>query len=115
VIRNWIANARIISAVSRQNDILPLFFWQPMPLYRNNLRAYLFLPFLDERFLRTLRGYPLFREMIDAKSVDVPENFYWLADIQEERTDHLYLDTVHYTPRFSRDIASLIAEAIQRK
>jgi hypothetical protein len=39
-------------------------------------------------------------------------NFFWLAEIQEDAHEPLYVDQVHYSPRFSRTIAERIADVL---
>jgi hypothetical protein len=39
-------------------------------------------------------------------------DFVWLADMQETRKEPLYLDAVHYTADFARDIAEEIADSV---
>lgn len=34
--------------------------------------------------------------------------FLWLADIQEDKKENLYMDRIHYTADFSREIAGRI-------
>jgi hypothetical protein len=40
-------------------------------------------------------------------------NFLWCADIQESRSEPLYVDQVHYTGAFSKAVAGCIAELIR--
>ncbi len=37
----------------------------------------------------------------------------WLADMQENARENLYVDSVHYTAAFSKEIAGRICEFIQ--
>jgi len=41
--------------------------------------------------------------------VSFGKDFLWLGDMQEDRKEPLYLDTVHYTADFSAEIAGRIA------
>jgi hypothetical protein len=42
----------------------------------------------------------------------LPPDVLWLDAIQEERRESLYVDAVHYTAEFSREIAGRIADYI---
>jgi len=47
---------------------------------------------------------------------DYGNNFLWLGDIQEQATEALYVDEVHYTNRFSKEIAMHIGRfLLERK
>jgi hypothetical protein len=40
-------------------------------------------------------------------------DFLWLADMQLDRQENFYVDSVHYNPAFNREIATHIYEALQ--
>jgi hypothetical protein len=46
------------------------------------------------------------------KTVNFGKDFLWLGDMQEDRKEPLYLDTVHYTADFSAEIAGKIASFV---
>jgi len=35
-------------------------------------------------------------------------NFLWLADIQEQFRESLYIDLIHYSPKFLKELATRI-------
>jgi hypothetical protein len=41
------------------------------------------------------------------------DDVLWLGDLQRDRHENLYVDSVHYTPAFSQAIAREIAEALR--
>lgn len=108
VIDNYIANVNIINVISKKFKIKTFFFWQPIPIYKNSEDSNLFIKYLDKKHLNSKDGYTLFQDLIIKKKVILPLNFFWLADIQENREGIIYLDTVHYTAFFSRVISEII-------
>jgi hypothetical protein len=107
VVRRWRANRRLIEGVSREFGVASLFVWQPVPVYRYDLRyhaTYTGDPAYFSHHERSRHGYPVMARLGD--SLAVGGNFLWLADIQQGRRESLYVDGVHYTSAFSREIAS---------
>jgi hypothetical protein len=43
------------------------------------------------------------------------DNFLWLADIQMNSNSALYVDSVHYTGDFSKEIAWMIARSMIKR
>ena len=46
------------------------------------------------------------------RHTDLGDDFLWLADMQEGRTEPLYMDAVHYTAQFCEAIAVHISDFI---
>jgi hypothetical protein len=110
VAERWLANRRMTEAVARRFAVPVLFVWQPMPLYKYDVRFHLpggELP----RLAPIARTYETLRRELDASPGDA-RGVLWLADVQEGRRENLYVDEVHYTARFSRELASAVAKRL---
>jgi len=102
VLDRYLANVRLIKATCAEFGVRPLFVWQPVPCYRYPGDAQ--DHGAHEALIECVRsGY----EMMRTRRTD---DILWLADMQEGRTENLYLDPDHYTAAFSGDIASAIAQ-----
>ena len=112
----WVRSKKMIEAVARELGVAALFVWQPVPSFAYGLEHHLFAGESAEALARhrALRyGYGL---MDDSRSVDPglerSGNFLWLADIQRDRKEPLYVDAAHYTAAFSEEIARRIASFV---
>lgn len=115
VIDRYLENQRQIRGVSRMYGITPIFVWQPVPGYKYDLRYHIALnpQYGLGGHERSAYGYPVMAER--RKASDLGGDFLWLADIQEDRREPLYMDAVHYTAKFSREIAGYIADFVVRR
>jgi hypothetical protein len=114
VVSRWLANRNIIEAISSQHDLAPLFVWQPIPTYKYDLqydllahdnRTYL------SKYTSAKDGY-IAVDDLRSKGV-LASDVLWLADMQSDKKENLYIDRVHYTAAFSREIAQQITEYIR--
>lgn len=108
-LERYIANKRQIEVLSDLYDIELLFVWQPVPGYKYDLKNHIAL---SQHYglgghERSGTGYTMLAEHL--KREPFGSNFLWLADIQENQTEPLYLDNVHYTANFGRTIADHIS------
>jgi len=103
-ISRWRLNKRFIDAVSRDLGVVPVFVWQPVPSFEYGFHFLKGKPAADlvsggsADFVRT--GYEAFSTARGA----MPD-VIWLAELQKDRSENLYVDQVHYSGEFSRDIA----------
>jgi hypothetical protein len=109
----YLANKRQITAICRDYGVVAVFVWQPTPAYRYDLSHHIAL---NRHYglgghERSGAGYALMRQTHGAE-LDADTHFVWLADIQENERQALYLDNMHYTSAFSRIIAQHIADAL---
>ncbi len=113
VIMRYIQNKKMIESISRENKISSIFVIQPIPVYKQNLR----LPKIDEDSFRNINtakyGYERLSQI--KKNVVFGDNFVWLADIQEQYDGEIYVDKVHYSAEFSKEIAKQIANFLRMK
>jgi hypothetical protein len=108
VIDRWLANKRMIDLIATGFGVRTIFVWQPVPVYKYDLRYHYYLH-SDKDFgvyVRSKYGYALMEEMREQGKLDA--NVLWLADLQHDKTENLYVDAVHYNATFSREIASQI-------
>ncbi len=105
-IDRWLANKRMIELIAQGFGVRTIFVWQPVPTYEYDLR-YHFLFRSDKEFDtfgRSGYGYPLM-ENLRAQGKLGP-NVLWLADMQQEKRENLYVDQIHYNAVFSKEIAA---------
>ncbi len=110
VLNRYSHNKRLIEAAARAYQVRTAFVWQPVPSYHYHLRRYLSDPQKDWLQSLTKAGYTMMSGIVKDNPKDYSQNFLWLADIQEESTESLYVDSFHYTDRFSNDIAVHIGQ-----
>lgn len=112
VINRYVENKRISETVATAYGARTLFIWQPVAVYKYDRRYNLFGA--DAYPLRACveGAYPLMAKFAGRHSLG--DNFLWGADIQENVTEPLYLDSLHYSGRmaelFARSIASAMSD-----
>jgi hypothetical protein len=111
IIAQWIRNKQYIEAMAARYGTEPVFVWQPVPTYKYDLK-YHFLYAEEtrapgERFPYDDIGFA-YALMNGHRNRITGTRFLWLADIQEQKQENLYIDRVHYTAAFSREIARRI-------
>jgi hypothetical protein len=113
VVERWLANKRMIESVAAAYGVRAIFVWQPMPLYKYDLRYHFFLHNNKAfgGFVRAGYGYR-FMANLEAQG-KLGSDVLWLADMQENKHENLYVDSVHYTAAFSKEIAGKICANIQ--
>jgi hypothetical protein len=101
--------------VAKVYGIESVFVWQPVPGYNYDLQYHVALnPVYGlGGHERSGQGYALMAQHRDSPGLG--EDFLWLGDMQATRKEPLYLDTVHYTADFSREIAKEIAGHVLRR
>lgn len=118
-VARWLRNRRLIEGVCAGFGVKPLFVWQPAPDWRYDLRYH---PLWWERGEKPPAG-PVFGDSVHYAAMEAsigrsPEglgrNFLWLGDLQEDERRPLYVDRLHYTAAFAREIAERIAGRIQQ-
>lgn len=102
----YLANKKMIEAISAIYGVRAVFAWHPIPLYKYDLRYHLFA---KEGFRDTAWSTSAYEHMsVLLKDRPPRDNFLWCADIQEGLREPLYVDRYHYTSR----LASLVADCI---
>lgn len=112
-VERWHANRRLTTAAARELGVKALFVWQPIPAWEYDLGNHLFTD--DSGRLHPgqellAAGY----ELMAGRLGEVGDaELLWLADLQRDRSEPLYVDRFHYTESFSTEIAHAIAAAVR--
>jgi lysophospholipase L1-like esterase len=109
VINRYLVNKKLIEAISSSFGVKPVFVWQPAPTYKYDLRYHLFLGDGFGTHTYSQYGYERMNKFIRNEQV---HNFLWCADIQEGLKEPLYVDNMHYSPKFSQVLAATIADRL---
>lgn len=108
VINRYLANKAIAQGIAAEFGIEAIFVWQPVPLYKYDLRLH---PFPIADFHRRHRyGYPVMAEYVRTGAV---KSLVWCADLGEDAVSTIYSDQVHYLAPFNLKIAACIADGIK--
>jgi hypothetical protein len=108
----YLANKYLIEQFCRHYNITPVFVWQPVPGYKYELSRHLFTDV--ELVDRQAAYYAEVRSKLDERAPEA--DFVWCADLQQGRTEPLYVDNVHYTAAFSKVFAeSIVRACLDRK
>lgn len=111
VVQRYIANQKLIDVIAKGYGIRTLFVWQPVPVFEYDQTYNIFGTFNYSKGLPYLKtGYEIMSKKYEAGAF--PPNFLWLADIQRDLKEPLYVDAVHYSAKMSELIASRIADRI---
>jgi len=107
-VHRWLANKRMIEMIANGFGVRTIFVWQPVPTYKYDLRYHFFLHTRTEfaAYGRSGYGYP-FMENLRAQG-KLGSNVLWLADMQQNKHENLYVDSIHYNAAFSKEIAAQI-------
>src|SRR3989338_3954277 len=112
----YFINKKIIESASGGFGIKTYFVIQPIPLYKYNLSNHIIYnkyPHLLNISVNGKLGYGILREQYDKLDFNGRKNIIWLADMQENKSESLYVDSDHYPPAFSDEIAGEIAKNIK--
>lgn len=112
VIDRYLGNKRQIEGIAAAYGFKTLFVWQPVPGYKYDLKYHISLnPVYGlGGHERSSQGYPLMAARL--KSANLGKDFLWLADMQENLREPLYMDAVHYTAAFSKTLGNAIADHV---
>jgi len=110
VVERWIKQVREINNLSQANGFKALFVRQPVPGYAYDLERHLFADSLEALTLhaRVRYGYPIWSKMVSEPDF----SYLDLAYMSQDRQEALYVDLVHYSASFMRDIAQEIAHKV---
>lgn len=108
VIQRYAKNKKQIEAIAKEFNVKPIFIWQPVPTYKYDLKYHIFSGRGFGQFMYSKYGYEEMEKYV--KAHDMGNNFFWLADMQENLKKPLYIDIDHYSPEMSKEIAMKIHE-----
>lgn len=101
--QRYLRNRTLLDALCRAYGVQVVFVWQPVPTYKYDLKYHPFQAGLREHQF-TAVGY---QTMARLRQLQAPHpNELWLADLQENATEPLYIDAVHYSPKMCEKIAA---------
>ena len=104
VAARYLSNARLSAVVGGSLGVRTLFVWQPCPFYRRDPARH---PF---PFTAPDQGVQAVYERLSRPNAELPINFLWLADGQDQLAEPLYVDGIHYSPAFNTLLAGRIAD-----
>ncbi len=109
-VARWRNDKRILESVAAGLGFRVLLAWQPIPQYHYDLRYHALCRGHVEGCLeeptRYRYGYDKMKALYEQGALG--KDFLWLADMQLNRQENFYVDSVHYTPEFNREIATHI-------
>ena len=108
VINTYLANKKLIEAVSAAHKVEAVFVWQPVPTYNFEDSRHPFAGGGYGTHTYSRYGYERMRTLVDADSVG--GSFLWLADIHPDLKGHAYVDKFHYSGTFSKLLAKTMAD-----
>jgi hypothetical protein len=101
----WLANKKMIEAIGTGFGVQTVFVWQPVPAYKYDTHYDLFYRSYPV-YVRCRYGYALMNNLRAEGKLGA--DVLWLADMQQDKQENLYVDTAHYTAAFSREISAQI-------
>jgi len=114
VIKRYKTNKKLVESICGEFAIKPLFVWQPTAVYQYDQDYNIFGKFDYDGFLPYVRvGYEAVAQHY--KAGEFGDKFLWLADMQENLKEPLYVDAVHYSAKMSKLIADQISIALSEK
>ena len=108
VVQRYLDNRRLIEASAGAYGVKTVFAWQPIPTYKYDLSHHHFAEGGFNINRHAAGGYAHFAGLL--KKRPLGKNFLWCADMQENLSEPLYVDRVHYSAWMNRLIAHRIAE-----
>src|SRR5262249_28258331 len=103
VIERYLTNKAMAQGIAAEFGIEAIFVWQPVPLYRYDLRLHPFPILAQHR--RHRYGYPMMAEYVRRHEM---KNLVWCADLGGGASAMVYSDQVHSLAPFNRKIAECI-------
>jgi hypothetical protein len=109
-VTRYFHNKRLIEAVADAYGVTPVFVWQPAPDYKYDQAYHPFKGDGSGPQAGVADGYAQMALRID--QLQRRDSFLWLADIQQERKQPLYVDQVHYTGAFAKVVAEAVGDFV---
>ncbi|MDH3392479.1 MAG: SGNH/GDSL hydrolase family protein, partial [Desulfobulbaceae bacterium] len=104
ILNRYMANVRLVRAIADNYGIKSDFIWQPVPEYKMNLASHPLYRHEDIQTEANLkRGYELAKELFAKEQLGI----LWAAEISDTCQGN-FVDKVHYSPKFCREIAEYI-------
>jgi len=110
-IRTYSENKRMEEAVGNAYKVKTLFVWHPTPSYEYDLKYHPY-PQHHQNWSDAKYGYTEMAGIVKSHPQEYGNNFLWLADMQQQATEPLYVDFDNYRPKFCEAIAGEIARKL---
>jgi len=114
--QRYFANKKIIDVISKGYNVKAYFIIQPVPTYKYNLSNHIIFQrnpeILDEE-VNSFLGYKVLEKYYRNLNSREKRNIIWLADMQIDKNENLYVDAIHYNADFSDEIATSIVNIIK--
>lgn len=116
ILDRYARNQRIIRAIARDFGIRTVFVWQPIPAYGYDLNHHPYHDGVSMPGSADQREFEaVYKDMARRLTTKPPPpDFLYLADLQKDRDVNFYVDSLHYTPEFSAEIARHIFDHMYR-
>jgi hypothetical protein len=114
ICERYLRNKQMIGGMAKASGVKAVFVWQPIPVFKYDLNYHPFSksPTFPEHYFAGL-GY---QAMALLRPTNAPAgDFLWLADMQEDAREQLYVDAVHYTAKMCGRIAAEIARFLRER
>ena len=115
-IQRYLTNKRIIDAIGKEYNIKTYFVIQPTPTNKYNLSNHIIFqenPDIFDIHVDSFLGYNVLEKHYHNLKGGDKRNIIWLADMQIDKNENLYVDAVHYNANFSEEIAGEIVNIIK--
>ena len=103
--------------ISKGYNVKAYFIIQPIPTYKYNLSNHIIFKnnttILDNE-VNSFLGYKILEKRYHNLRGKDKRNIIWLAEIQINKNENLYVDAVHYNADFSDEIATKTVNIIKR-
>lgn len=103
VLNRYLTNVQLIKSISDQLGIKSFFVWQPVPEYKMDIASHPFYFHGDQVDANRKKGYELAKNILPKEFPDL----IWAAEISPTCTGN-FVDKVHYSAKFNREIAEFI-------
>ncbi len=111
-IDRYLANKDRIEKLARDFGVKTLFVWQPVPVYNYDMTHHLFAGYdYEASYPQVKAGYMMAAKRL--KDSASGGNFLWIAEMQTELKEPLYVSAFHYGPKMSALIAQSIGPKLQ--
>jgi hypothetical protein len=113
ILERWLRNKRLIEAVAGELATATLFVWQPVPFWEMPAGRGAPEAASDALAEGLVLGYARLDALRHAGDPRlVAPSFLWLADAPSAGLDPLYVDRVHYSAAFTRQLADRLAPVV---
>jgi len=114
ICERYLRNKGIIGGMAGARGVKTVFVWQPVPTYKFDLK---FHPFSQSTsFAEHLFAGTGHRQMAQIRQTNAgAAEVLWLADMQENAREQLYVDAVHYTAKMCGRIGVEIARFMREQ